>query len=111
MSVNKRECKDCGKVKPLGEFHTAGTKNGIKYFRHVCKPCYQARKAHRRHFNRDWMREYKSNLKCEKCGYSKSTHASFKIQALDFHHHNNDKEHAVSDMVHRGFAVKKIKKK
>lgn len=108
--MESRKCRTCNEIKPLTEFHTAGIKNGVKYFRHKCKPCYQKGKAHRRHHNRQWMIDYKSTLKCQNCGYSKNTHSTFKTQALDFHHHNDDKEHTVSDMVHRGFSVKKIKK-
>ena len=108
MSVNKRKCKVCGKVKPLNEFPTAGTKHGINYRRHKCQPCYQENKLHRRYHNRKWLADYKSTLKCEKCGYSKETHESFKTQALEFHHHNGDKFRAVSDMCNSGFSVKKI---
>jgi len=103
-----RKCKECNLTKPLTEFHTAGTIKGIKYFRHKCKPCYQHGKSHRRHFNREWLINYKSSLSCMHCGYSKATHDSFKVQALEFHHHKNDKTYIVSDMVHRGMSIKKI---
>lgn len=104
----RRTCKKCGEKKPVDQFPTAGTKNGIKYYRHQCKPCYQARKLHRRYHNRKWLAEYKSKLECEKCGYSKDTHDSFRTQALEFHHHNGDKLRAVSDMANSGFSVEKI---
>ena len=110
MSVNRRICKSCGKDKPSSSFPSAGIKKGKKYLRRVCQPCYQSTKKHRRHYNRDWIQQYKSTLKCESCGYSKETHSNFTTQALEFHHHNNNKEFAVSDMVHRGFAIDKIKK-
>lgn len=110
MSVNRRICKSCGKDKPSSMFPSAGIKKGKKYLRRVCQPCYQKSKNQRRYFNRDWILEYKEQLSCEKCGYSKKTHSNFSTHALDFHHHNNDKEYAVSDMIHRGFSVDKIKK-
>ena len=108
MSVNKRKCKTCGKVKPLNKFPTAGTKKGVKYRRHKCQPCYQSTKLHRRYYNRKWLAEYKSKLKCEKCGYSKETHDSFKTQALEFHHHKGDKMYSVSNMANSGFSTDNI---
>jgi len=108
MSVNKRKCKECGEVKDLEDFPSAGVKNGIKYKRHKCKPCYHSSKLHRRYHNRKWLSEYKSKLKCEKCGYSKETHESFKTQALEFHHHKGNKFQAVSNMANNGFSTKNI---
>lgn len=108
MSVNKRECKVCGKVQPVTSFPQAGIKKNKKYYRHKCNSCYRDKKQHRRVFIRKWMNEYKENLSCVKCGYSKQTHPSFKLQALQFHHTHDNKEHEISNMVHRGFAKETI---
>lgn len=67
-------------------------------------------KKHRRYFNRDWVADYKSKLSCKKCGYSKETHPSFKVQALQFHHHENNKSFEISNGVQRGMSIEKIKK-
>ena len=110
MSVNKRECRVCGKVDDLTSFPSAGIKKGVKYYRRKCQKCYQKGKVHRRVINRKWMSEYKETLSCSKCGYSKKTHPSFKVQALQFHHTHNNKDYEVSNMVHRGFAKDTINK-
>lgn len=49
--------------------------------------------------NTDWLKEYKSKLSCESCGYSKATHKNFTEKALEFHHHNGDKSFNVSEGV------------
>ena len=49
MSVNKRECVVCERVKPDTEYYSAGVKNGKKYLRRKCKDCYEGVKAHRRY--------------------------------------------------------------
>lgn len=110
MSVNRRECSVCGKVKPRDRYHTAGVKKGKRYLRRQCKKCYGKGKRHRRTFNRDWLANYKSVLACSGCGYSKATHPTFKTQALEFHHIKGKKEFAVSNGVHRGMALARIKK-
>ena len=110
MSVNKRICKSCSKAFPLERFPSAGIKKGKFYRRRVCSTCYHRSKRHRRHFNRDWITEYKAGLSCSVCGYSKKTHPSFKVRALQFHHVNDNKLSAVSNLVHRGFGKKTIMK-
>jgi hypothetical protein len=110
MSVNKRECRGCGKVADLTSFPSAGIKNNLKYYRRKCQQCYGKNKVHRRVVLRKWMKEYKGHLSCTKCGYSKETHPSFKVQALQFHHTHDNKEHEISNMVHRGFAKETILK-
>ncbi len=110
MSVNKRKCKKCSASFPPTSFPSAGIKKGKKYYRHICKKCYQHGKTHYREVNRVWSAQYKSKLKCVKCGYSKETHPSFSVRALQFHHPNDDKLAEVSNLIHRGFSQKTIMK-
>lgn len=109
MSVNKKECMVCKELKPSTDYYSAGVKNGKKYLRRQCKKCYERVKEHRRYFNRDWLKIIKSNMECSCCGYSKKTHKSFKTQALQFHHHQDNKSFEVSNGVHRGMSIEKIK--
>ena len=109
MSVNKKECVVCKELKPSTDYYSAGVKNGKKYLRRKCKKCYERVKEHRRYFNRDWLKDIKSNMECSCCGYSKITHKSFKTQALQFHHYQDNKSFEVSNGVHRGMSIEKIK--
>lgn len=109
MSVNNRECVVCERDKPLTDYYSAGVKRGKKHLRRKCKECYETVKAHRRYFNRDWLKEIKSGMECSSCGYSKKTHKSFKTQALQFHHHQDNKSFEVSNGVNRGMSIEKIK--
>lgn len=45
----------------------------------------KVRQAERRREFKNWFREYKSNLKCSKCGFSHPA-------ALDFHHKDSTKK-------------------
>lgn len=110
MSVNNKECVVCNQVYPEEYFYSAGVKKGKSYKRRKCKHCFMSTKKHRRYFNRDWVADYKSKLSCKKCGYSKETHSSFKVQALQFHHHENNKSFEISNGVQRGMSIDKIKK-
>ncbi len=96
-----RECKDCHKVLPLNSFANAGTLKGIKYYRYRCKPCYSKFKDIRRNGIRKQLANYKKDLKCNRCGFDD-------YRALQFHHHNDDKEFEVSNM--QGFAFESILK-
>lgn len=50
---------------------------------------------------RNWFKEYKTTLECEKCG---ENHPS----CLEFHHIKNNKEHHIGRMPSEGYSVKKI---
>ena len=111
MSVNIRRCKTCHKTFPLERFPTAGVKKSKKYYRYVCKKCYQRRKNKRRSAQRKWFDQYKETLKCSKCGYSKETHKSFSVRALAFHHKNpKEKVDEVSNLIRRGFSKALVQK-
>lgn len=103
-----RTCKKCGNTYPIQNFPRAGIKNGIEYKRYACKKCYHTRKQDRRKVQRKWLNEYKNNLSCQKCGYSKKTHPNFAVSALQFHHAKDDKEFMISNGVSRGMSTEKL---
>ena len=88
-------------------------KNGKHYRRHECKEDELKRKTEERIERVTGRREaIKNDLACTTCGYSKKTHPSFVINALEFHHHENNKSHNVSDMWNMPYdeIVKEIEK-
>lgn len=107
MSSNKRIriCKKCKVSKPISHFNKDG-----KYFRTECKKCILVIKKHRRRNNRVWLKEYKENLFCSVCKYSKKTNKSFSSRALEFHHTKNNKSFSVSNGIAQGKGLKTIKK-
>tara|TARA_R100001443_G_scaffold114946_2_gene131789 strand:+ start:718 stop:1140 length:423 start_codon:yes stop_codon:yes gene_type:complete len=105
---DERKCRSCQKVKPILEFPTAGIKKNRQYRRRICNTCYVKNKNHYRVKQRAWLNKYKSELSCEKCGYSSKTHRNFTTSALQFHHPRADKEFEVSNGAHRGMSKEKI---
>lgn len=103
-----RKCRVCGEEKPLTEYNSAGIKNGKHYRRRKCRKCYSHVKKKYRDDKLKWFRDYKETLACEGCGYSKDTNSKFSIQAMQFHHHNNDKLFNVSEGVYFGYSKEKI---
>ena len=107
-----RTCKKCEKTFPLESFPSARKKpDGGKWHRRFCSQCYYKHKNHTRDRNKIWLTNFKENLKCERCGYSKKSHPeTFVIQALQFHHKEKNKTFAISDGVQRGMSIERIKK-
>jgi len=62
----------------------------------------KAHVARRRKEIKKWFIEYKSGLKCNKCG---ENHPA----ALDFHH-KGDKDKGINFMTHWGYSIVRIKK-
>jgi transcription elongation factor Elf1 len=52
---------------------------------------------------RKWFWEYKSKLKCLKCGEGH-------VATIDFHHSVGDKEQSISELVANGYSIKRIEK-
>lgn len=102
-------CNTCNKNLPDDHYWSAGIKNGKKHYRKKCKTCYGKVKNYLRYRNKDWLIKYKEKLACQKCGYSKKTHPSFSIRALEFHHREDNKEFAVSNGVHSGVSIQRLK--
>lgn len=103
-----RKCRECGEDKDVSEFHSAGVKNGKRYYRRKCRDCYRCVKRAYRDRKLSWFRGYKETLACEQCGYSKDKNKHFSIKALDFHHNNDDKLFNVSDGPYLGYSKDKI---
>ncbi len=76
-----KQCKTCKETLPETEFYSAG--NG--YLRPECKLCKQKVELNAQRKRTRIYKEWKSTLKCERCGYDD-------WRALQFHHTNNDKE-------------------
>ena len=112
-----RRCKICKRVWSIENFSVGRydmlDKNGKHYRRHECKEDELKRKTEERIERVTGRREaIKNDLACTTCGYSKKTHPSFVINALEFHHHENNKSHNVSDMWNMPYdeIVKEIEK-
>jgi hypothetical protein len=99
--MEQRTCKVCGLVQSVEEFPLAGVVKGKRYYRHKCTKCYSKIKLKYKHSQRDRLTEHKKSLKCSSCDISDH-------RVLQFHHHNNDKEFNVGEMVRLGFSFKKI---
>ena len=50
-----------------------------------------------------WFQEYKSSLKCLKCGENH-------VSTIDFHHRVGNKENGISKMVADGYSIDRIQK-
>jgi len=98
-----RTCRKCGYVGPVESFPSAGILKGVQYYRHQCNSCYVSMKRDRKHRIRDQICEYKKTLSCSRCGFDD-------WRAIQFHHHSDDKEYNVSDMVRLGYPFDRIEK-
>jgi hypothetical protein len=108
--MSLKTCRDCKEERPFNFFWSAGIKKGKKYYRRVCKICYNTTNHSYKHKVKSWFEGYKQKLECLKCGYSKKTHESFNVKALQFHHNDDNKEFAVSEGVCHGLSMKRIVK-
>ena len=106
--MSLKVCVDCKEERPPNYYWSAGIKNGKQYYRNVCKVCYNTTKHSYKHKIKAWFEDYKKKLECSKCGYSKKTHESFNVKALEFHHTDDNKEFAVSEGVCSGLSIKRI---
>ena len=107
-----KTCRECKKVKDESEFYNSGhiTLSGKIIKGTICKPCMRLYKKKRTQKIREWLRNYKEESECEKCGYSSKTHASFKTTAIEFHHAQNNKDFNIANSVVKGVSIKRIKK-
>ena len=116
MQTGTRTCKGCHVTMPLTSFAKSGRLNkaGEPYRRYYCAEngCYWARKKNSpngRMSKATAIREYKGKCSCVDCGYSKKTRGKkFTTWALQFHHHNSDKEANVGQMISDGYGLKRI---
>lgn len=100
----KRKCKVCGQTKNLEAFANAGVVKGVKYYRHKCIPCYSKSKQPRKDKIREWYREYKKQLSCEKCGIS-----DWRVLEFD-HRDRKNKTFAIGNISGRGYGKETVLK-
>ena len=97
-----RKCKDCGNVLPIKEFASAGTINGVDYFRHKCVSCYSKSKSARKVVIRDQYYQLKKTLKCINCGNN-----DFRVLEFD-HLDPNQKDFSVGEGLKLGYSFDRI---
>lgn len=77
-----------------------------KYYqrtKHLHNEARYARRDKIRQESREWVREYKSTLKCVRCGFDHPA-------ALDFHHiDSTTKSRDISGMITSGYTIEQIK--
>lgn len=101
--MEQRKCRACEVVKPLDEFANAGTVKGVKYYRHLCVPCYSESKKPRKEKIRAAFYEIKKSCECEECGED-----DFRV--LDFDHKDpGQKTFNIGDGIRKGFTLDTIK--
>lgn len=105
-----KQCTRCKKLLHQDDFHISKkTTDGKIYYRNQCRKCHNAQKSKYKKRIAQEIADYKTELSCSRCGYSK-THPYFTTQALEFHHPNNDKSFTISNGVSKGRSFKEIKK-
>ena len=110
--MTSKKCRCCHKEKDYTEFYNSGKKTieGVFIKDTLCKVCKKKYKRDRVRGIRDFIRDYKKDLKCSSCGYSKETHENFTPRALEFHHTSNDKDFTIGNAASKGLSIKVIKK-
>lgn len=100
MEPKTRVCKYCGTRCPIEKFELANVIKGKEYRRWKCQKCYQETKNVRRRKIAAWLKDYKKELSCQKCGED-----DFRV--LDFHH-IRDKDREISNSIQVGWSKKRI---
>ncbi len=107
-------CTRCSEIKSHGEFAWKNKSN--KLLSSECKECH--RKLRKQYYEKnktieirrlkkarknkkEWFRNYKKKLECEKCGENRPA-------TIQFHHLFDNKEGEISKMVAKGFSEKRI---
>ncbi len=98
--MTSKKCNGCGEVKDSSEYYKG----------RVCKTCIIKKKNARRKNIVNWLKQYKRNSKCCKCGYSKETHPNFTYKALEFHHPQGNKEFNIANTQAIGVGFERLKK-
>lgn len=104
MIYATRVCKTCGfRGNMFTDFPKAGVIKEVTYYRHVCNTCYLKQKNEYKQLQQQKFYDWKKTLKCEQCGFDD-------WRALDFHHHNNDKDFSIGNVMNRGFSFETVLK-
>lgn len=112
-----KECRRCKIEKTYNEFSkNKRQKDGHYSYCKVCKKEEDARlykrnpeqtkERNKRYIDKTkkWWKEYRTSLKCERCGENR-------FWVLEFHHQNpSEKEHNISYLTNKGYSIKTILK-
>jgi len=111
-----KKCSKCKELKPFEDFNkNKSKKDGLNTY---CKDCNKS--YNKKHYidnkesyfksskvtkkrNREFINEYKNDLKCSLCPERHNA-------CLDFHHENDDKEMDIASMVSGGYSIERIEK-
>ena len=98
--METKVCTKCGLEFPIYEFNWRNKKNGTR--RSECKYCHSSYMRTLNTDKRNLVSKIKSQIKCQKCGESRS-------YVLDFHHLDpNVKEATVARMVSNTYSIEKV---
>jgi hypothetical protein len=100
--MNKKQCKQCGQVKPLTSFDKVGVskQDGRIYYRSKCHSCrWPTKQKYRKNIKKE-VEIIKQERGCSQCKIS-----DFRV--LDFHHEENKNEN-IADMIRNGCSLKTI---
>ncbi|MGH7156772.1 MAG: hypothetical protein ACREGG_01500 [Candidatus Saccharimonadales bacterium] len=98
-----KRCRYCQKEYPETDFGVAATTPGKIYHRQKCRHCYREAKRLLIRRQRQWIKEYKAQRQCVKCGI-----ADFRV--LDFHHSDSGgKDFNISDFRYKA-GLERLKK-
>ena len=95
-----KECRYCGNYSPETDFGIAKTTERKVYRRRKCRYCYRRTKTRLRRKQRDFLKQYKKDKACIKCGVDD-------YRVLDFHH-IRDKKFAISEYYHHQFGLERL---
>jgi len=103
LNNSHRQCKSCLETFDIKNFFVSKVVDNKERRRHVCRSCYSQKIIQRRSLIRESYIEWKKSLSCQACGFAD-------YRALHFHHHDQNKEGNVADMVQNGSSLERIKK-
>jgi hypothetical protein len=98
-----RLCKYCKTKQPDDAFEICRVVGQKVYRRHKCKRCKYVRAMERRKELREWFRDHKKNLRCQRCSFAD-------YRALVFHHSDGQKEWNIGDMIKDGLSRESIER-
>jgi hypothetical protein len=95
-------CKYCNQERKESDFQKAVITKDKVYYRKKCTYCKIDRQNERKLENRNWLREFKKTLYCNRCNFND-------YRALQFHHINSEeKENTICQGILNGWSKQKL---